>query len=156
MYTKTQPPFIFIKGAKDYFDENYHPLKREKVFKFLMIFSKGKPLQMMLMIPGQPFKLHAQGLLNYMDENGLTEITIHGGGRILFSQLGCRIEVFGRSYAFKPAWIQEVEAFLSSLELGLEARFHDLEFLSQDDHKEYHRLYTRQEVYAESLKTAGT
>ncbi|MES2930648.1 MAG: hypothetical protein V4665_02595 [Patescibacteria group bacterium] len=142
---------ILIGKATEYLDEDFNLLKPE-AFKYLLFKrTEESPLQMMLMIKDEPYQLHAQALFFYMQEKGLSEVIIHGGGVIKLLNNCNNIIFSGTSYAFKSVSKEELEAFIRGIWPDAEISMKMIAPLENDD-KAFHRLYLLSEVLKEAYK----
>ena len=102
---------IIAKQAFPYFDENMMPIKSAE-FKYLMVSTDNKNLQMLLMIEYCPFSYHAESVKWLMEKEELEIIKINGGGIISFGVETNEIVIYEKSYAFGKVCIDEVVEFL--------------------------------------------
>ncbi len=72
---------------------------------------KSTELQILLTVEYEPHTYHAQALLAYMKDEGLSEIKINGGGKVEFDLEEKLITFKEKSYAFGKASPDEVVAF---------------------------------------------
>jgi hypothetical protein len=143
---------ILIGEAENYFDE-YCELLMKGVFKFLLINDKDRVPQILLMIKGKPFDLHAQALLQHMQDSGLTDIEVHGGGDLHFFDNGS-ISASELSDAFKSVIPEELIECSRQIWPSKKMYTTDVDYLSNADFGKYHRLYSLDEVIAEAKKVA--
>ncbi len=144
-------PLVLIGEAEKCFDEQYTLPSIETDFKFLIIEEPNELPKLLLMLLDKPFRLHAQALNQYMDDKGISNIIVRGGGYIRFYEDGS-IGAFGTSFAFKSAVPEQLESCISVIWPSADVNTDDLEHLPDHDFKYYHRSYSIDKIAEEAKK----
>lgn len=133
-------------AAKDYFDKTGF-LKEAKKFRYLFIFEKRKKhWQLLLSLPKQPHQYDAEDLLQYMIDNELDEIMVHGGGYVRLS-LGMKyITYFDKSPIFKSCQPLELHKFSNRLNFNSDVYTQQVAPISSADENMYYRSYTLHDI----------
>ena len=132
-------PLVLIGEAEKCFDEQY-TLIREVDLKFLIIEEPNELPKLLCMLLDKPFRLHAQALKQYMEDQGISNIIVRGGGHIRFYDDGS-IGAFGTSFEFKSAAPEQLESCIAAIWPSANVNTDDLEHLPDHDFKYYHRPY---------------
>lgn len=102
---------ILIKIATELFVDGF--VTKWQDFKYLLIKeTSGGPIKMLLMVLNRPFEYHAEALMCFMEDKGLSEVIVMGGGKIIFEPAGKEISITGKSYAFGTPSKQELLSFI--------------------------------------------
>lgn len=144
---KNYSPIILVGKAQNHFDYKLNLLK-PVTFKYLLVKEvKRNEWQMLLMVKDEEFDLDADALLWHMQDNGLLEIIVHGGGYLDFSHDMHFASISEFSIGFKSSVLSEAVSFLRKIWISIKSVNTSLASdISEDDIKAYHKIYTLDEV----------